>query len=112
MVSNLGWEAALVKGGKKKTPQKKPKKKKTYNLNFDRHLPECEPWNKNEDGHEHREPQLLSVEQGVGIVPPDSELDVVGVTQDDKDPSRSEAKPTNEAVVTLKDVVVVTKGGC
>ena len=84
------------------------REREAYNLNLDGNLPECKPRNENKDCHEHGEPQLLGAEQRVGIVPPDAELDVVGVAQNDKDPGGGEAKPANEAVVTLKDVVVVT----
>jgi len=76
------------------------------NLHLDRDFSEGKPWDDDEDGHEDGEPELLPVEERVGIGPPFPSCNIIRITQDDKDPSRRQTKPANEAVMSLEDIVV------
>lgn len=60
-----------------------------------------------QDGHKGGKPQFLGSQQRMGIGPPDTQLEVVGVAQNHKGPCRRQTQPADKPVVPLKGVVVI-----
>lgn len=76
------------------------------NFDIDWYFADGNPRDQDKDSHAESKPEFLGTNKSVTICAPSPRLDVVGVSEDNKDPSSSEPKPSDEAVVPFEDVVV------